>query len=377
VLLLLVACSATTGEERSAPASASSDTGATLRTMLETERGQYGAPGAIAVVRAGERRWAVATGAADASGTPLPTTATFRIASITKPIVAAMVLEAVDRGEVSLDDEVAELVPGVLRKAPPITVRMLLDHTSGVFDELNEGDAEADLRRLQDPALAREARRLLEERAAGERVIASDRLLVALAETHDRYFPPGTAYHYSNTNYQLAAMVLEEVSGRPLSVLLSTRVAGPLGLRHTTLAPPDLGSPVMRGYTRAGTGDALVDVTDDLLAFGNGGNGGVVSTADELLTVLASILSARLLPAVLVTEMTTPAQGNYGLGLAGYPTRCGMFYGHGGAVNGTGSIALVSPDGRNGVVIAQNLLGEEDADLPALAREMVCTALGR
>ena len=73
--------------------------------------------------------------------------------------------------------------------------------------------------------------------------------------------------------------------------------------------------------------------------------------------------------------MTTPAQGNYGLGLAEYTTRCGTFYGHGGAVNGTGSIAMVSPDGRDGVVIAQNLLGEKDADLPALAREMVCTAL--
>jgi D-alanyl-D-alanine carboxypeptidase len=133
----------------------------------------------------------------------------------------------------------------------------------------------------------------------------------------------------------------------------------------------------MRGYTRAGAGDAPVDVTDDLLAFGNGGNGGVVSTTDELLTVLGSIVSARFFPAPLVTEMTTPAQGNYGLGLAEYPTRCGTFYGHGGAVNGTGSIALVSPDGRDGVVIAQNLLGEKDADLPALAREMVCTALGR
>ena len=55
----------------------------------------------------------------------------------------------------------------------------------------------------------------------------------------------------------------------------------------------------------------------------------------------------------------------------------GTFHGHGGAVNGTGSIAMVSPDGRDGVVIAQNLLGEQDADLPGLAREMVCTALGR
>ena len=132
----------------------------------------------------------------------------------------------------------------------------------------------------------------------------------------------------------------------------------------------------MRGFVLAATGATPVDVTDDLLAFGNGGNGGVVSNADELLSILQSIVSGRLFPAEFVTEMTTPAQGNYGLGLASYPTRCGVFYGHGGAVNGTGSIAMVSADGRYGVVVAQNLLGERDADLPALAREMICTALG-
>jgi D-alanyl-D-alanine carboxypeptidase len=374
VLLVLVGCTATAGDERSAPASASADTGAALRTLLEAERGQYGAPGAIAVVRAGDRRWAVATGTADTSDTPLTPTATFRIASITKPVVAALVLRAVDRGQLSLDDEVATLLPGVLRDAPAVTVRMLLNHTSGIFDELNEGDAETDIARLADPALAREAARLVERHAAGERVVAPDRLLVALAETHDRYFPPGTAYHYSNTNYQLAAMVLEKVTGQSLSTLLRTAVVEPLGLRHTTVAPPDLTSPAMRGYTPATTGSSLVDATDDLLAFGNGGNGGVVSTPDELLAILRAIVSARLFPDALVTDMTTAEQGNYGLGLAAYPTRCGVFYGHGGAVNGTGSVAMVSRDGRTGVVIAQNLLGARDADLPALAREMVCTA---
>lgn len=343
--------------------------------MLETERAQYGAPGAVAVVRAGDRRWAVATGSSDTSATAADATATFRIASITKPIVAALVLRAVDRGELSLDDEVGDLLPGVVRDEPPVSVRMLLDHTSGIFDELNEGDAGTDVARLADPALAAEAKRLIARRAAGDRVIAPDRLLVALAETHDRYFPPGTAYHYSNTNYQLAAMVLEKVTGQRLSDLLRADVVEPLGLRHTTLAPPDLRSPGMRGYSLP-AGDATpVDVTDDLLAFGNGGNGGIVSTPDELLTILRSIVSARLFAPALVTEMTTPAQGNYGLGLATYSTPCGVFYGHGGAVNGTGSVAMVSPDGRDGVVIAQNLLRDEEADLPALARQMLCAAL--
>ena len=343
--------------------------------MLHTERDRYSAPGALAVVRAGDRRWAVTTGTADHSGTPLTATDTFRIASITKPIVAAMVLAAVDRRELSLDDVVGDVLPGVVRGKPAITVRMLLNHTSGVFDETNEGDAEADVAQLNDPALASEAKQVMSRYAAGERVIASDRLLVALAETHDRYFAPGTGYHYSNTNYQLAAMVLEKVTGQRLAGLLRTGFVEPLGLRDTTLAPPDLTTPEMRGYAPGTTGGTPVDVTDDLIAFGNGGNGGVVSNADELLTILQAIVAGRLFSPALVADMMTPARGAYGLGLAAYPTGCGVFYGHGGAVNGTGSIAMVSADGRDGVVIAQNLLSDRDAGLAALAEQMICMAV--
>lgn len=330
----------------------------------------------IAVVRVGDRRWAVVSGSADDSGTPASATGTFRIASITKPLVATLVLQAVARGQVSLADNVGQLLPGVIPKEPAVTVRSLLNHTSGIFDELNEGDATADVARLHDAALLSEARRLIAQRAAGTRAIASDRLLVALAETHARYFPPGSAYHYSNTNYQLAAMVLQKVTAQSLSTQLRTGIVEPLGLQHTTVTPPDLASPSLRGYLVADGGTAPVDVTDDLLAFGNGGNGGVLSTPDELLTILRAIVTARLVPPDLAGDMMTPAMGGYGLGLAAYATRCGTFHGHGGAVNGTGSIAMVSSDGRDGVVIAQNLLSDQDADLPALAEDMICTATG-
>lgn len=345
-----------------------------IQAMLDTERDRYGAPGALAVVRVGDRRWAATTGVSRTSGPPVVATDTFRIASITKPVVAALVLEAVERGELSLGDVVGDLLPGVVRDDPAVTVRMLLNHTSGIFDEINEGDPEADAAKLTDPVLVKEAEQLSRRYAAGDRVIASDRLLVALAETHDRYFAPGTGYHYSNSNYQLAAMALEQVTGRALSDLLRTGFAEPLGLRHTTIAPPHRASPVLRGYATTSAGGTPVDVTDDLLAFGNGGNGGVVSNADELLSILQAIVTGRLFPTALVADMMTPAEGTYGLGLNAYVTACGVFYGHGGAVNGTGSVAMVSADGRDGVVIAQNLLSHTDADLPALAEQMICTA---
>jgi len=342
--------------------------------MLDNERTTYGAPGALAVVRVGNERWAATSGRADLAGTPLAATTRFRIASITKPIVATLVLDQVARGKLRLDDFVGTLLPGVVRAKPPITVRQLLNHTSGVFDESNDGNPITDIEKLSDPALQAEARPLVERYLAGERVIAPDRIFVALAETHDRYFAPGTGYHYSNTNYQLAAMILEKTTGRSLADLLRARIVQPLGLRRTTIAPPDTMSPELRGYVTS-TDGSMVDVTDDLTFFGNGGNGGVISTADELLAMMQAIVSGRLVPAALVTEMRTPERESYGLGLAMYTLTCGTFYGHEGGVNGTASIAIVSPDGGAGVVIALNLRTAADPRLPALADRMLCPHL--
>jgi D-alanyl-D-alanine carboxypeptidase len=350
-----------------------------VQTVLDAARRDYGAPGALAVlVRGGERTFA-SSGKADLDGTLITEATRFRIASITKPIVAALVLDSVDRGEVSLDDVVGELLPGVLRAEPPVTVRQLLTHTSGIYDESNgiasQDQLEADIAALTDLDLRAEAQADLTLALAGTPVIASDRLIVALSETHDRDFAPGAGYHYSNTNYQLAAMVLEAVTGTPVADLLRRRIVEPLELERTTIAPPDTASPDLRGYGTSETDSSLVDVTDDLTWFGNGGNGGIISTADELLTVIQAIVGGRLLPAGLVAEMRAPTSlslGSYGLGLVTYNLSCGTFYGHEGGVNGTASIAMVSPDGADGVVIALNLRSGEDPRLPALANSLLC-----
>lgn len=346
---------------------------ASIQVMLDAARTADGAPGAMVVVRSGTQRWAAVSGKADLDGTALTSTSRFRIASITKPIVATLVLRAVARGQLKLDAVVADLLPGVVRATPPVTVRQLLNHTSGIFDESNDGDPVVDIAKLTDPTLKAQALDLEKRFTAGEHVIASDRLLVALSELHDRYFAPGAGYHYSNTNYQLLAMILTRVTGASLADLLRTEIVQPLGLARTTIAPPDLTSPEMRGYGTSTTDGSLVDVTDDLLAFGNGGNGGIVSTPDELLTIMQAIASGKLLPADLANDQRTPHQGAYGLGLASYTLTCGQFVGHEGGVNGTASIALASSDGTRGVVIALNARTGADPHLPALADSMLCT----
>jgi len=391
VVALGSGCTAATSSEPAAGSPPSRNAGATptiassvaapagkdLQATLDQARASSGAPGALALIRHGtELRW-LTSGVADLDGTEIMPTTRFRIGSITKSMVATLVLSAVARGDVGLDDVVHDILPGRLRADPPITVRMLLDHTSGVFDEGNDGDPLADVDRLSDPALAAEARDLVTRYAAGERVIASDRLLVALAETHERYFAPGKGNHYSNINYQLAAMVLQQVSGAPLTDLLRDRIAAPLRLHDTSIAPPDLASPDLRGYVPSPTHDSLVDVTDDLSAFGNGGHGGVVSTAHDLLDVMDAIVSGQLIGPALTEVMQRPTiqSGNaYGLGLATYRLSCGIFYGHGGAVAGTVSIALVDPTEDRGVVAALDLQREADAGLAALADDLACAS---
>jgi D-alanyl-D-alanine carboxypeptidase len=395
-LLLVVSLAACAGGGTTAAPSASPTSGppaspdATpnrtpdLQGVLDYRLKSSGAPGALAVLRVGGARRAFSSGAADLAGTPITETTRFRIASITKPIVAALVLDAVSRGELSLDDTVDDLLPGVLRPGSPITIRRLLDHTSGIYDEYNEGDPIADIENLADPKLRAEARAMARRIAAAEPLIAPAEVVVALAETHDRYFEPGAGWHYSNAGYMLAGMVLEQVTGQPLGDLLRTRIVQPLGLVHTTIAPPDTASPELRGYLTKPPYTEFEDVTDDLAFMGNGAHAGIVTTADELLAIMGAIVSGRLLPADLVAEMKEPNEESsglglsdnlesYGLGLSTYRLSCGTFYGHTGAVNGTGSIAVVSPDGADGVVIAMNLLTDRsDPGLEMLADIMLC-----
>jgi D-alanyl-D-alanine carboxypeptidase len=176
----------------------------------------------------------------------------------------------------------------------------------------------------------------------------------------------------------VAAIVLEAVTGQPIAELLRERIVEPLGLEHTTLAPPDLASPEFRGYATDVDDRSLVDITDDLTLAGNGASGGVVSTADELVTMMQAIVGGDLLTPQLLTEMRTPtelSQGTYGLGLGTYRLTCGTFYGHEGALNGTASIALVSEDGTAAVVVALNLRDGTDPRMPALADDLLCPAL--
>ncbi len=350
--------------------------GGGLEAVLDAARDGYRADGAIAVLNVEGVRVGSAVGVADADGSPTDVGMRFRAGSITKTITAALVLDQVAQGHLGLDDDVAAIVGPPLRPTPPVTVRMLLDHTSGIFDIGNDGDPIADIAELTDPGLLAEVDDLIDRAASGESVVASARLVVGLAETHPRDFEPGSAFGYSNTNYQLAGMLIETVSGQHFAEVLADRLARPLELASTTLAPDDTSSPEFRGTALDLDTGAEIDATDDLLAFGNGGSGGLITTADELLTIITAIVHGPLLPDELRSEMlnlTPQSEHTYGLGIAPYVLSCGRFLGHEGRVNGTVSLAIVDADNPDrGVVVTMNsTIG--NPGLAALADDLVCS----
>ncbi len=116
-------------------------------------------------------------------------------------------------------------------------------------------------------------------------------------------------------------------------------------------------------------------MSDDLLAFGNGASGGIISTADDLLTIMTELVHGSLLPGDLQIRMQTPTRqsgGTYGLGLAVYELSCGRFYGHEGRVNGTASIALVAADRPDHALVAAFNSTDDQTGLGSFAERLLC-----
>ncbi|MFG3224517.1 serine hydrolase domain-containing protein [Kitasatospora sp. NPDC048194] len=311
----------------------------TVQGRLDALVTDLGAPGALLTVRDGRGRTAGRTaGVGDvATGAPVPLDGAVRVGSNTKSFVAVVLLQLVDEGEVALDDTVDDHLPGLVRgegiDGGNITIRQLLHQSSGLPDYSDH---------LGDEVRHYEPRELLD-----------------LALRHPAAFRPGASWQYSNTNYLVAGMIIEEVTGRPLSEELNRRIIRPLGLRHTYLpAPGDttIRGPHPKGYDRPAPGAPLVDVTelDPSWAWAAGG---LVSTNSDLDRFFTALLEEdRLLPGDLLAEMrtTTPAEdtfgpgAEYGLGLVRRPLSCGGYYwGHGGSYPGYETRAGATADGRS------------------------------
>jgi D-alanyl-D-alanine carboxypeptidase len=299
-----------------------------------------GAPGVVVLARNGEDEILLASGVGTLSPrTPLTATDRMRMGSLAKSFVAVVALQLAEDSKLDLDATVETYLPAAVPHGSTITVRQLLNHTSGMFDYWQ--DETFFNRLLGDPST----------------VWAPD-TLVELAVSHPPVSEPGAKWAYSNTNYILLGKVIEAVSGHSLAAELETRVFGPLELDATSFDTSlAIAGAHAHGYANLGEA-SLTDVTlvDPSAAWAAGG--GIVSTARDMADFYAAVLGGDLLSPSSLAEMqtTVPAREglDYGLGIAEVAVSCGTAWGHQGEFPGYLSFALSSEDGGKQAVVLVN-----------------------
>jgi D-alanyl-D-alanine carboxypeptidase len=284
--------------------------------------------GGVAVVRAGADIARSSAGYSD-----LDTRAGFsprthvRAASITKPFVAATILQLVAEGKVDLDAPIDTYLPGRIRgngiDASTITVRQLLRHQSGLPEYFD-----ADTRPPTEP-------------------VTADQLLDA-ALTRRPQFAPGSAVKYTNTNYVIAGLIIEKVTGHPAADEINRRIIAPLGLPDTyfpALGDTGLRTPFANGYQMIGGNRKDATVFNASAA---GMAGSLISTNEDTSAFITALLDGRVVPAAQLREMmdtvdwTDAGPGfRYGLGLTSIDLDCGVkVWAHGGDIDGYHSLVV-------------------------------------
>jgi D-alanyl-D-alanine carboxypeptidase len=326
-----------------------------------------GVPGVLAEVRTGDRQLRGTSGVANLdSRKPVNDSGFFRIGSNTKTFLSVVVLQLVAEHRLSLDDTVGHWLPGVVHgngnNGGTITVRELLQHTSGLHDYTDD---------LQAQITSPEAYRKLEFHQFSRQ----DLLDIALAHRPDN--APGAAWNYSNTNYILLGMVIEKVTRESWENQVTRRIIIPLGLRHT-YAPGTstrLPRPHATGYLIFDK-DTRIDTTAENMSWADSA-GALISTAADLTRFWSAIGRGALLGPAQTREMrqTVPATGGdsasvpgsrYGLGIFFIPLSCGGgYWSHEGDVPGYNTIGAVSSDGHTTVALSVN----SNVDDPVLAAE--------
>jgi D-alanyl-D-alanine carboxypeptidase len=310
-------------------------------------------PGALAEARDGRSTITAASGVADVdTGRKMKPTFQHRMGSITKTFTATIVLQLVAEGKIRLDAPVSAYLPRY--GTTGITVRMLLNHTSGIgdFDTVlfQTGD---DLERYRYTTFTPDQ-------------------LARLGLNEPRTNPPGGPWAYSNTNYVLAGLIIEKVTGRPLAFDMYLRIILPLGLWRTYPAgsTTTIAGPHSKGYIPWYDGK-LRDFSVYNMSWG-WALGDLVSTSHDLNVFFRALFTGKLLrPAELAQMKTTvplvpefPELGGYGLGLLTVPFPCGDIWGHDGLVLGHSAISLHSANADRQVTLGVNMTHYADPSQP-------------
>ncbi|QEU96384.1 serine hydrolase domain-containing protein [Streptomyces kanamyceticus] len=350
-LALGIATLVTAGATTAAARPAETSPAKRLRQDVEAIHA-LGISGVQARAVAPDGRQTVATsGTADLkTGRPVRSDGYFRMASTAKTLVATVALQLETEGVLSLDDTVEHWLPGMVRgkgnDGRRITVRQLLQHTSGIHDDLPGYTTPKEYYEQRDDVHRPEE-------------------LVRRAMRHAPDFRPGKGWAYSNTGYVLLQMIIQKATGNPAHEEIQNRVLRPLGLTHTrwTGLSPTLPKPHAKAYEFFGPG-SRVDVTrqipmdQEILSW-------ATTTQDEN-DFFRALLGGRLLPPRQLAKMkqTVPVNkefqeawpgGRYGLGLAERPLSCGgTYWSHEGGDGGYVTLNGVTEDGGRSAVVSMS-----------------------
>lgn len=334
-----------------------------LRETLSAfhEAGMYGA---YSSVRDGSVSWRGAVGLADVdSKRRMRPDFEHRIGSITKTFTAVAVLQQVQAGRIDLDAPIGRYLPELIEgeRGREVTVRMLLNHTSGIADYVLPAFPGL----VEDPGKTLEADRF--RRMDPEQLV---RLGLAARPVAER-----GKHAYANTNYIIAGLLLEKVTGQDAETYITRNVIRKAGLRHTYFPrSPHISGPHARMYESmygaitpardfsvydmswAGTAGAMVSTMDDLNDFYRRLLGGELLDTAELQAMKTTVPAYETKPGEAVKM-------RYGLGL--YTLQMpngGWYWGHDGGVFGAGTWALSTEDGSRQVAIGYNLMKYERFD---------------
>ena len=313
------------------------------------------APGAVAYVSGPHGTWEGAAGFADvAHGVRMTPDVRSRVGSVSKLWTATVVVKLAEEGKLRLDDTVARWLPGVLHYGNRITVRDLLNHTSGMVDD---NDIEARpaywLTKIHDRNLRREL--LLLERVSQKNpaVTVTPTFEIRVAGALPLLFPPGTDYHYSNIGYKTAAAIAEKAGHASLADLYRRIIIDPLELTGAGYDPAaSIAGPHAVGYVIEAGGKARPNA-----GAGEGslaGSGGIVVDAHDEARFLVALVQGRIVSQPYLRQIETPTWHSYGLG-TGLGTICGLdAFTHGGATSSYMAEVAVNRNGSRVAVLLIN-----------------------
>ncbi|MFJ6017079.1 serine hydrolase domain-containing protein [Streptomyces sp. NPDC092952] len=306
-----------------------------------------GYPGVTGMVRKGDTAQYVHAGYGNvADKVPADPKAQYRIGSNTKAFVSTVLLQLESEGRLSLDDTVDHWLPGAVAAngydGTRITIRQLLNHTSGLPDYLGS-------LQISTPYFLN-----INQRQAYPPQTLVDVALGLHAPTSG----PGEKFGYSNTNYALAGMVIKAVTGAGPAEEIQRRIIAPLGLDDTSFPTSD---PALHGNHLHGYVLRAVFVNDDTVSNVqvSGSAGAMVSTLDDLATFSRALMTGKLLKPQQMTELKTTVpvttDVGYGLGIEHEKLPCGKWaWGHNGAVLGYFNNWLSSEDGTEQALNVNN-----------------------